>query len=110
MKNKEDKSLFLEYFGDTPQLRVLDFLIENFSFDYPMTQIASESKVSYNSIKIFFDNFVKAGILIQTRKVGKSDYFKLNTDTIFVKNLIRLDWSLIKKDVLGEPKKLQIPA
>ncbi len=110
MKNKEDKSLFLEYFGDTPQLKVLDFLIENFSFDYPMTQIARESKVSYNSIRVFFDNFVKAGILIQTRKVGKSDYYKLNTENIFVKNLIRLDWSLIKRSVLGEPKQQLISA
>lgn len=109
MKNKEDKSLFLEYFGDTPQLRVLDFLIENFSFDYPMTQIARESKVSYNSIRVFFDNFIKAGILIQTRKVGKSNYFKLNTDNIFVKNLIRLDWNLIKAN-LGLKEKQLVPA
>ena len=29
MKIKENKSLFLNYFGDTPQLRVMDFLIEN---------------------------------------------------------------------------------
>ena len=29
MKIKENKSLFLEQFGDTPQLRVLDFLIDN---------------------------------------------------------------------------------
>jgi len=29
MKSKENKSLFLEQFGDTPQLRVLDFLIVN---------------------------------------------------------------------------------
>ena len=35
MKTKEDKSVFLECFGDTPQLRVLDFLIGNHFFDFP---------------------------------------------------------------------------
>ena len=91
MKTKENKSFFLMQFGDTPQLRVLDFLIGFNFFDYPMTEIAKNSNVSYNSLKVFFDNFVKSGIVIKTRKIGKSNYYKLNTDNSFVKNLIKLD-------------------
>jgi len=109
MRAKENKTLFLKYFGDTPQLRVLDFLIENHFFDYPMTQMAKESNVSYNSIKVFFDSFVKGGILIKTRKVGKSDYFKMNLENPFVKNLIGLDWNLTKAS-LGLKEKQIIPA
>lgn len=104
MKQKENKSFFLMQFGDTPQLRVVDFLIENHFFDYPVTEIARESNVSYNSIKIFFDDFIKSGFVIKTRKVGKSDYYKLNMDNEFVKNLIKLDWMLVKKNVLSEFK------
>ena len=80
MKVKENKSLFLEYIGDTPQLRVLEFLMENDNFDYPMTVIANKANVSYNSIRIFFNKFVESKIIIKTRKVGKSDYFKLNLE------------------------------
>ncbi|MEK6823743.1 MAG: hypothetical protein AABY06_01795, partial [Nanoarchaeota archaeon] len=90
MKTKENKSFFLMQFGDTPQLRVLDFLIGNHFFDFPMTEIAKESNVSYNSIIIFFQNFIKSGILVKTRKVGKSDYYKLNLDNHFVIDLIKL--------------------
>ncbi len=97
MKIKKNKSTFLEVFGDTPKLRVLDFLIENHFFDYPMTEIAKKSNVSYNSIKIFFYEWIKDGIIVKTRKVGKSDYFKLNLENIFVKNLIKLDWILTKE-------------
>ena len=61
MKAKENKSLFLEYFGDTPQLRILDFLIDNHFFDYPMTVIAKEANVSYNSLKLFFPRLVVFG-------------------------------------------------
>jgi predicted transcriptional regulator len=96
MKAKENKSIFLENFGDTPQLRVLDFLIGNYFFDYPMTEIARESNVSYNSIINFFPQMIKAGILIKTRKVGKSDYYKFNIENQFVSNLLKLNWSLIK--------------
>lgn len=96
MKQKENKSLFLELFGGTPQLRVLDFLIENHFFDYPMTEIAKNSNVSYNSLRKFFDDFVESGILVKTRRIGKSDYYKLNLENSFVKNLIKLDWILTK--------------
>ncbi len=96
MKRKENKSIFLENFGDTPQLRVLDFLIGFRFFDYPVTEIARESNVSYNSIINFFPQFLLSGIVVKTRKVGKSDYYRLNIGNEFVKNLIKLDWMLIK--------------
>lgn len=102
MKTKENKSFFLMQFGDTPQLRVIDFLIENHFFDYPITEIARESNVSYNSLKSFFNDFVNTGILVKTRKVGKSDYYKLDINNNFIKNLIKLDWILTKRNTLPE--------
>ncbi len=102
MKKKKNKSFFLMQFGDTPQLRVLDFLISFNFFDYPLTEVARNSNVSYNSLKAFFDDFITSGIVTKTRKVGKSDYYKLNTDNFFVKNLMKLDWELTKSNVLPE--------
>ena len=106
MKAKENKSLFLESFGVTPQLRVIDFLIDNHFFDYPITAIARGSNVSYNSIKLFFLKFIETGIVIKTRKVGKSDYYKLNLENIFVKNLMKLDWSLVNGILLNNNQKV----
>ena len=96
MKTKENKSLFLKQFGDTPQLRALDFLIDNHFFDFPMTEIARGSNVSYNSLKVIFPDFIHSEIVIKTRRIGKSDYYNLNLNNIFVKNLIKLDWILAK--------------
>lgn len=106
MKKKEDKSIFLEYFGDTPQLRVFDFLIGNYFFDFPPTEIARESNVSYNSLKAFLPKLIKSGILVKTRKIRKSDYYKLNTENHFIKNLIKMNWMLVKSEILGEDKPL----
>ena len=102
MKTKENKSLFLEQFGDTPQLRVLDFLIDNHFFDFPLTEIARESNVSYNSLKLIFPALLSSGVIYQTRRIGKSDYYKLNLKNEFVRNLIKLDWILTKRNVLPE--------
>ena len=102
MKQKENKSIFLKQFGDTPQLRVIDFLLDNFTFDFPLTEIAIESNVSYNSLKTFIGDFEKNNFIIKTRKIGKSDYYKLNTENLFVKNLIKLDWSLSKSFIMKE--------
>ena len=104
MKIKENKSIFMEYFGDTPQLRVLDFFIDNHFFDFPLTEIARESNVSYNSLTSFFPDWVEKKIIIKTRKIGKSDYYKLNLENSFVKNIIKLDWSLAKKTALKDLK------
>lgn len=102
MNKKENSSLFLQNFGDTPQLRVLDFLIDNHFFDYPITEIAKESNVSYNSLKVFFQKFIDTGIIIKTRKIGKSDYYKLDIKNPFVNNLIKLDWILVKRNIFPE--------
>lgn len=101
MKIKENSSIFLEYFGDTPQLRVLDFFIDNHFFDFPLTEIARGSNVSYNSLTFIQDWLVK-GILLKTRKIGKAEYYKLNLENTFVKNLVKFDWILTKKTALPE--------
>lgn len=108
MKQKENKSFFLMQFGDTPQLRVLDFLIGYHFFDFPLTEIARGSNISYNSLKIFFDDWIKKEVIVKTRRIGKSDYFKLNIENPFIKDLIRLDWTLTKKEVLSEPIKSKV--
>lgn len=110
MKIKQNKSFFLMQFGDTPQLRVLDFLIDNHFFDFPMTEMARESNVSYNSIILFFNDWIKSRILVNTRKVGKSDYYKLNMENPFIQNLVKLDWALTKSNILPELEKQKVVA
>ena len=99
MKNEENKSAFLEYFGDTPKLRFLDFLIGNHFFDFNMTDMAREAKISYNSLKSFFDEFLEKGIIVKTRRVGKSDMYKLNMENATAQNFLRFAWFLTKQDL-----------
>ena len=99
MKTKENKSAFLEYFGDTPQLRFLNFLIGNHFFDFNMTDMAREANISYNSLKGFFGEFLEKGVIVKTRRVGKSDMYKLNMDNATAQNFLRFAWFLTKQDL-----------
>ena len=99
METEENNSVFLEYFGDTPKLRFLDFLIGNHFFDFNMTDMAKEAKISYNSLKSFFKEFLQKGVIVKTRRVGKSDMYKLNMDNATAQNFLRFAWFLTKQDL-----------
>jgi len=103
MKNE---TVFIEVFGNSPIMKVLDFLITFQLFDYPLTEIARNSKVSYSTLQTFWNKLEKNKIVIKTRRVGKSDLYKLNTNNPAIKQLIKLDWNLIK----GSEEEMMIAA
>src|SRR3989338_5706732 len=92
----ENETVFVEVFGSNPIIKVLDFLISFQLFDYSLTEIAKNSKVGYSTLQTFWSRLEKNKIVTKTRRVGKSDLYKLNTDNPAIKQLIRLDWNLIK--------------
>ncbi|MEK6850581.1 MAG: hypothetical protein AABX85_03325 [Nanoarchaeota archaeon] len=96
---EKNKSAFLEYFGDTPKLRFLNFLIGNHFFDFNMTDMAREANISYNSLISFFNEFLEKGIIVKTRRVGKSDMYKLNLNNVIVKRFLQFAWFLTKQDM-----------
>lgn len=101
---KMEKSVFVEFFGDYPFIRVLDFLIENEIFDYSKKDIAKYSGVAWNTLENFFDKMIEKGIIIKTRKVGKSEMYKLNLENPIVQKLVEID----KKLTLGSIKDVEL--
>ena len=91
-----NKSIFIEVFGSNPVMRVLDFLITFQLFDYPLTEIAKNSGVGYSTLQNLWNNLERNNLVVKTRRVGKSDLYKLNTENPAVKQLLKLDWNLIK--------------
>jgi len=93
MKNE---TVFVEVFGNNPVMNVLDFLITFQLFDYPLTEIAKNSNVSYSTLQTFWSRLEKNNVVVKTRRVGKSDLYKLNNNNPAIKQLIKLDWNLVK--------------
>lgn len=105
-----EKSLFVEFFGDYPIIRVLDFLIENEIFDYTKKEIAKNSGVSWNTMETFWDKLVEKEIVVRTRKIGKSEMFKLNTENPVVQKLIEFDKKLMISSIEDLKERISLPA
>jgi predicted transcriptional regulator len=104
----EDKSLFVEFFGDYPVIRVLDFLIENDIFDYSKKDIGKNANVSWNTLETFWNNLEETGVVTFTRKVGKAQMYKIDKKNPVVKQLIELDSKLMKSAMEKiEPEKVK---
>lgn len=98
------RSFLLKYLGDNPKIRILDFLIDNFAMDFSLTQIAKESNVAYTTLIDIIPGLIKQGIVIKTRKIGKSGLYKLNLDNPVAKALFAIDMKL-SEAVLVQPEK-----
>jgi len=101
-----EKSLFIEFFGDYPIIRVLDFLIENEIFDYSKKDIAKYSEVSWNTLEKFFEKLLEKGIVVRTRKVGKSEMYKINLENVIVQKLMEIDKRLMLESIPVKTEKM----
>jgi hypothetical protein len=93
---KEEKSLFLEFVGDSPTMRLLQHLIEGRDFDYTLTDLMNAG-LSWSTLNRIFPNFLKNKIVVQTRTIGRIKLYKLNTQNLFVKKLVELYDSMISR-------------
>lgn len=104
------ESLFLDYVGDNPRMRILEYLIEGRDFDYTLTDMLNAG-VSWGTLNTIVPNLLKLGIVIKTRKIGRATLYKINRENIFAKNLIGLyDKLSIESLNSFEHSKIEIPA
>ena len=94
-----EKSVFIETFGASPLLRILDFLVVNEEFDYSMKDIAELSGAGYSTLKLFWSRLAKDKIIIQTRAVGKAKMYKLNLANPAMKLFKDFYWKLMRQKV-----------
>jgi len=94
----KQESIFAEYFGDTPMVRILNFLMLGKDFDYSMTDIAEGSHVGWTSFTRAWRELEKKKVVIPTRAIGRAKLHKLNTEDPTVQKLIKLHWEIIKTE------------
>ena len=102
-----EKSLLVEFLGDTPLIRVVDFLIENSIFDYTKTEIAENSGISRASLYNVWPVLKKYELVKARRKIGNTTLYKLNKKNPVVQKLIELDLKISKEyaeTLVKEPK------
>jgi len=91
-----EKSTFVQVFGESAEIRVLDFLLTFNEFDYPIKQIAREIEAGWTTVEEVIKSLVKRGIVKETRTFGKARMFVIDKENPFSKILLKLDLELAK--------------
>lgn len=94
-----NKSIFIEMFGDSPVIRVLDYLLTERELDFSMTDLAENAGIGRATLYRIWDNLVKNKLIVHTRDIGKAKLYKLNRQSQFVKKLVEIDDMLILREL-----------
>ena len=92
------KSLFVKFMGDGWKIKILDYLIGNCLFDFTKKDIIKETKISKEKANEYFIQLMKQGFLYKMKRAGK--FYRVNKNSNFAKDLIKLDWIIIKNNYL----------
>lgn len=98
----EEQSIFIKTFGDYPLIRILDFLMYSRDFDYPITEIAKNAGVNFQTLKKIWPQLEKDKIVICTRTLSGTQLYKINKENPVVKKIIELNnflcWQYAEKN------------
>ncbi|MCD6481421.1 MAG: winged helix-turn-helix transcriptional regulator [Thermoplasmata archaeon] len=86
--------MFKEIFGNSPQTKILDFLGDHPNYDYNISDLAEYAGVSRPTLYKIIPEMIEKGLIIETRKIGKSKMYKLNTKNEIVKVILKFDFEI----------------
>lgn len=82
------KPAFIRILGDTPKVRILNYMIQVRGLDFSMSDIARNSSVGWATLSRIWKEFVELKIVTLTRQVGKAKLYKLNEENPAVIKLV----------------------
>jgi len=109
MAYKRDETLLLKYLGSSPVLRIIDFLLDNPLSDYSKNEIARNLAMSRATFFKYWRELERSGAVRQTREIGRATMYKLDSENDVVKQLIKLDMTLARKEMIRATEEYQRP-
>ena len=102
------KSLFIELFGDSPTIKVLDYLLTERELDFSISDMARNSRIGRATLYRIWAQLIKNQIILPTRVIGKSKLYKLNINNPKIKKLIEIDNMLILEELRKKSGKQKV--
>ncbi|MBI1968490.1 hypothetical protein HYS49_01125 [Candidatus Woesearchaeota archaeon] len=107
-----DESLFLDYVGDHPRMRIVQHFIEGRDFDFTLTDLL-HAGVSWGTLNTMIPKLVAIGIIVKTRKIGRATLYKINQENLVAQHFLALYDQLLLENLnqIEEAEmKIAIPA
>jgi len=114
MENSKNKSLLIKFLGENPVFKIVDFLIENKGIDVTKKEIIEGAGISRAALFKYWEQIESQGIVLVTRKFGKTKLYTLNSKNPIIKKLLELESILIGRALDNYKQKLvhkiEVPA
>ena len=99
---------FCKIIGDTPRNRILEFFIEGREMDFGVGDVAREIGLNRLTTYSVMKELVHNEFLIQSRKVGKGQLYRLNIKKLEVTMLIQLFNNILQRIVSEYKSEMEI--
>lgn len=90
MKFQDEPTIFREIFGDTPKVRVLEYLLEGRELDHSIGDIAKGAGINRVTLFRLWHKIEKSKLVVHTRNIGNAKLFKLDVKNPNVKILVEV--------------------
>jgi len=96
--------MFTEIFGNSPRVKLLDFLADHVDFDYTISQIEEFTEISRPTLYRLIGELEAEKMISPTRLVGASKFYALDTRNEKVIDMLQMEFEAINRNLLGQPR------
>ena len=90
-----EQTILTKAIGNTPKIKVLEFLIEGRELDYSISDIAEGAGIGRTTLFRIWDDMISSGIVKHTRDIGNAKLYRLNMENKFVRKMVELFDTLV---------------
>jgi DNA-binding transcriptional ArsR family regulator len=102
-------SLLIRALGNSPKLRILDYLLDYKLNDFTKKEIIEALGMSKLTFYKYFKDLEELGLIITSRKIGRATLYKINLENPIVKMLIEYETKLSLQIAEREAEKMKKP-
>jgi DNA-binding transcriptional ArsR family regulator len=109
MTEQRYDSLLVRALGNSPKLRILDYLLDYKLNDFTKKEIVEALGMSKLTFYKYFQDLEKLGLVTATRKIGRATLYKINLENPMVRMIIEYETKLSLQIAEQEAEKMMKP-
>lgn len=95
---KQDKTIFCDLFGYSPETKILELLLEGRELEYTLNDIIKSANVNRKRAYQILNFYAKKGIIQKSKQIKHLNFYKINTQRDDIKLLEKLFDKMIKNN------------
>jgi DNA-binding transcriptional ArsR family regulator len=103
----DHRSLLIRALGDSPKLRIVDYLLGYKLNDFTKKEIVEALGMSKLTFYKYFKDLVELGLVAPSRKIGRATLYKINLENPIVKMIIDCETKLSLQIAEQEAERLK---